>query len=144
MPYYILWLSCDSCRNTPICCSVERVPVLPWIALALGALALAVSWRVAVLSAASAPNALLSVVTELGVQVRELAANSEGRDGKMLAWRAEMEGIFEAVEGALDSVEKKRRQAAASASRADRANGGVQSPTDPIQLAQMARDRGLL
>lgn len=120
------------------------MPVLPWIALALGALALAVSWRVAVLSAASAPNALLSVVTELGVQVRELAANSEGRDGKMLAWRAEMEGIFEAVEGALDSVEKKRRQAAASASRADRANGGVQSPTDHIQLAQMARDRGLL
>ena len=144
MPHYILWVCSDYCRNTPICCSVASVPALPWIALALGLFSLAVSWRVALLSAASAPNALLAEVSTLAKQVHALALDSEGRDGRMLAWRAEMEGIFEAVEGALESVEKNRRQAAASASRADRANGAADLSTDPIALAQLARERGLL
>ena len=112
---------------------------LALIALAVGLIALTVSCRAAFLATRSAPENLRLVVASLTAEVRELASISEGRDGKMVAWRAEIEGVMDGVEATLESTERKRRQTAASASRLGR--NGDQAPPN---WEAIARERGLL
>ena len=112
------------------------------IALIAGLLGLAVSSRAAFLATRSAPENLRLAVQSLAGQVAELAATSEGRDGKMIAWRAEIEGVMDGVEATLESVERKRRQTSAAASKLGR--NGQEQPATQQDWEQVARERGLL
>jgi len=66
----------------------------------------------------------------------------DGQNGRLTAWRQEMEALYESVETTLEAVEKKRRSTAASASRIAAANGQEESGDDLESLRRMARQQG--
>lgn len=117
-----------------------------WIALGLACCALAVSLRAAVLAARSAPSALLAEVKDLAEVVRRVESDAERWSGKVTAWRTELEGLAEAVENMLDSVETKRRRIAATESKAAKREQQQQADpsSDLIALANRARQQGLM
>lgn len=99
----------------------------------------------AALAARSAPNALTAGFKALEDRQVAVEAIVEGVQAKARQQRLEVEGVLEAVETALEQTERKRRSAAAAASRAERANGG--QPEDPnqmtdSQLRDLARQLG--
>ena len=68
----------------------------------------------------------------------------ESHLAKLVTWREDMEGIFEAVESTLDRVETKRRSAASSAARiAGKQNGDEFDPTNRQHLLMRARQLGI-
>lgn len=113
------------------------------LALIAGLLALAISSRAAFLATRSAPENLRLVVESLAAEIAQLASTSEGRDGKMIAWRAEIEGVMDGVEATLESVERKRKQTTAAAAKLG-GNGAGQEPATIGDWERLARERGLL
>lgn len=94
----------------------------------------------------SVPEELVKHIGALRVEVAQCSGNMDEYAAKIIGWRSEMQNVLEQVENVLDSVERKRRATAASASRLDRAQ--VQAD-DPLQmghaeLEQLARSRGLM
>jgi len=93
----------------------------------------------------SLPVQIIRDQSETRAQVQAVHDTQESHLAKLVTWREDMEGIFEAVESTLDRVETKRRSAAASASRIARANGeGAQPEFDPSNRQHLiARARAM-
>lgn len=92
------------------------------------ALVLACTFSVALSSASllwcalfSGPASLRKLVDTLGLEIASVVRRIDTVEAGFIAHRAEISGIAEAIEGTLESVERKRRQTAAAASRI---NGG--------------------
>jgi hypothetical protein len=66
----------------------------------------------------------------------------DGQNGRLTAWRQEMEALYESVETTLEAVEKKRRSTAASASRIAAANGQEEGGSDIESIRRQARSQG--
>ena len=111
-------------------------------ALVVSAIALGLCVQACRVVARGAPEALRAYVDQLSESVRRVEAIAEAHDGKLVEWRTEMQGLYESVEGMLDSVETKRRRTAAAASRMNGAQ--EQQPTSRADWDQVARNRGLL
>ncbi len=96
----------------------------------------------------SLPVQIVRDQAETRRQLQAVHDTQESHLAKLVTWREDMEGIFEAVESTLDRVETKRRSAAASASRIARANGqgGEKTEFDPTNrqhLIARAREMGI-
>jgi len=65
----------------------------------------------------STPALFRKCVEHSLVMAKDAHAKAEEIESKFLIHKTEMSGLYEAVEGVLDSVEKKRRQTSAAASR---------------------------
>lgn len=109
------------------------------LALPLATLAVGVSvW----LGRRSSPEELRQQVNELRLRCEQAEAESVRGRTHWAEVRTELDSFFERCEDALDAAERKRRRAAASASRA---NGNEQPDlNDPAVLRQIARQQGML
>jgi hypothetical protein len=117
------------------------VPV--WLAISLAVcsvLALAACIFVAV---SSAPAVLRRQITVLRAEVQELSVQVEAFGQRWLSFKAEMEVLGEAIEDNLESAEKKRKRAAASASRAARAEPEVPLTPEERRFEISRRGRAL-
>ena len=97
----------------------------------------------AVLAAIVTVNAtgprVLQLVKELGARVEENAASVEALRATWSKYRTELEGLLEAVEDTMETTERKRRRAAAYASKLPESAEG-----DTMQdLRRKARGQGL-
>ncbi|GAH10464.1 unnamed protein product [marine sediment metagenome] len=92
----------------------------------------------------STPAALKRQINLLRAEIVECQVQVEAISQRWLAYKAEMETLAEAIEDNLETVEKKRKRAAASASRAARANG-PELPMTPedARLALQRQARGM-
>jgi hypothetical protein len=92
----------------------------------------------------STPAALKRQITILRAEVSECQVAVEAIGQRWTAYRAEMEGLAEAIEDNLETVERKRKRAAASAARANRKDDQV--PMTPeeqrVALQRHARQQG--
>ncbi len=126
--------------------------------VAVGSLCIAIAalrsiQRVALQARQSAPAMLASeqkvVRTHVEALTRDLAdfkveiqGTLDGHRTKLIAWREDIEALLDAVEDTLDRTERKRRSAAASASKI-KANGETEDLTDIQSLRARARAMGL-
>ena len=90
---------------------------------------------------ASTPQALQIRLKEVQAMLDATQAALEAQNGRLTSWRQEMEALYEAVEGTMEVVEKKRRQTAAAASRVNQAQNGV-DPNSTESLVAQARQAG--
>jgi hypothetical protein len=116
------------------------------LALALGAvslLAAAGAVHIATTAArASVPAALKAAVQTCTERIDAVETLVSAQGGKLVQWRTEMEGVFDAVEDALERAETKRKRADASERRAAKRNGDV-TQEDPHTMARrLALERG--
>lgn len=114
---------------------------------AVGSAAVAAWFSVASLRTAqrSVPEEMVKHIGALRVEVAACSGHMDEYAAKIVGWRAHMEAVLEDVENVLESVERKRRSTAASASKIDR----QQAPDDAMSmnmrdLEQLARQRGLM
>ena len=96
----------------------------------------------------SLPVQIVRDLSQTRAEIQAVHDTQESHLAKLVTWREDMEGIFEAVESTLDRVETKRRSAAASASRTARATGGNGGapefdPTTRQHLIARAREMGI-
>lgn len=82
-------------------------------------------------AAASVPAQLAKGWEELAARVLQCEQVVEAQRATLIAARTEVDAVLDSVEDTLERVERKRRSAAASASRA---NGGQEEPTDPRDI----------
>ena len=83
----------------------------------------------------TAPAALRRQVNILRAEVQECQVAVEALAQKWTTHKAAFEGLAEEIEDNLGRIEKKRRQAAASAAKAERDNGQPQSPEEQRLMA---------
>jgi len=98
--------------------------------------------RCALYAAACEPIALRKVAEGLSERVNASEATVSDQASNMTLWRAEMTALAESVDTNLDRVERKRRSAAASASRMASMVEG--DPNSLEALTLKARSTGLL
>lgn len=114
-----------------------------WIvsaSLLISLLALGLSFAAARLAGRSVPEQLTKGFEQLASRVAAAEQTVEAQRSQLLAARQEIDGVLEAIEDTLERVERKRRSAAASASRA---NGPAEEPLDPREaLRQQVRAAG--
>jgi len=109
------------------------------VSLVVSAAALVLSYAAARLAGRSAPELLTKGFQSLAERVTAAEQTVEAQRAQLLAARQEIDGVLEAIEDTLERVERKRRSAAASASRAN----GVAEPEDPREaLRQQVRAAG--
>ncbi len=101
------------------------------------------------LARASAPNHMLLQIKALHEAVQTCEIRCETSESRIQQYAAENAALRESIEGVLTSVEKKRRQTAASESRLNREEPEVQQPLQVeamsrAELKIVARQRGLL
>ncbi len=65
----------------------------------------------------SIPVAIVEAQKRAQAQLQDVLDRQESHGIKLVTWREDLENLLESVEGTLASVEKKRRSAAASASK---------------------------
>lgn len=90
------------------------------------------------LAFSTAPAALKRQVNVLRAEVQEMQVTVEAIGQRWTAFKVEMEGLTEAVEDMLESVERKRRRVAAQESREKRKNG-EEVPQTPEEYRSMLR-----
>ena len=71
----------------------------------------------------SLPQEILNRCAEVEAQCVAVLDAQERAAARMVTWREDVEGLFEAVESTLNRVERKRRSAAASASKIAQGHG---------------------
>lgn len=96
----------------------------PWLQVVLGGCCVLATTGCALLAFTTLPAQLRRQISVLRAEVQEMAVSLEAIGQRWVAYKAEMEGLAEAIEDTLGRVEKKRKSAAASASRANRGPDG--------------------
>lgn len=114
----------------------DLLAVLALLSSIAAALVAGAAWKAAL---ASAPAQLSRAVSEMRQSVEQYALADEGRDVRMVAWRAELEAVLETVENLVETTERKRRQTAAAASRLEKGENGVATDYDSV----VSRFRGM-
>lgn len=95
----------------------------------------------AIVAVNSTPARVLDAVKQTREAHAELAATVESLRVAWTKYRAELEGVLEAVEDTLETTERKRRRAVSAASKVAEAEGG--NSGDPLaSLRRRARDQG--
>jgi len=147
---YILCLF-DACTTTWSVLQSETVElfalILAALAFAGSAAALYYSVWAARMSALSAPAELNRHMGAVRVEFKQVSERVADQDSKMLNWRVELEGLMEAVETILDSVESKRRSTAANVSRINRNEATAVEDVNQMDHAALearARAQGLM
>lgn len=118
----------------------EIVSFLAGATSLIALLVAAAAWRAA---QSSSPAQLVRQMQLLADRVAEFADRDEGRDSKLLAWRADMEAVLEQVENLVETTERKRRQTAAAASKLDRDSGATNGATDYEGVVSKFRSMGM-
>jgi hypothetical protein len=117
-----------------------------WLSVLLGVCSVLAVAGAAYMTAVSLPVQLRKQITILRAEVAEQAVTCEAFGQRWLAFKTEMEGLAEAVEDNLETTERKRKRAAASAARAKRDNGQQDQPMTPEEhrtaLQRHARQAG--
>jgi hypothetical protein len=117
--------------------------ILPLLAVVLAGVASAFAYQATAYTRQSVPKRIVDGVEDLKRRVlaaEEIVALHETRS---IQWRQQMDGILEAVEDALERVERKRRSTAAAASKIKAQNGGEAPQSLEAEIARRAREQGL-
>jgi hypothetical protein len=123
------------------CYAAVTMPAPSVFALVLSLLAAGAAAYCVSLVRVSTPQALQIRLKEVQAMLDATQAALEAQNGRLTSWRQEMEALYEAVEGTMEVVEKKRRQTAAAASRMNPATNG-EDPNAPSSLVAQARAAG--
>lgn len=117
--------------------------VLSSLAVVLAGVACFYAYQAAAYARTSTPKRIVDGLEELRARVvrsEEIVALHETRS---VQWRAQMDGVLEAVEDALERVDRKRRSTAAAAAKLKAHNGGEPQLTEEQALRQRAQELGL-
>lgn len=109
-----------------LCRGIDSVETALWVTVAACTTSLLLSGAAVLWCALFSGPGQLRTYVERGNQIAEhSAARCDELEARFLAHKAETAALHEAIEGVLDSVEKKRRQTAAGVSK-------LQVATEPV------------
>lgn len=118
--------------------------ILPLLAVVLAVSACVLAYQATRQVALSAPKQIMDALQALSARVLAAEENVALAESKAIQWRQQMDGVLEAVEDALDRVDRKRRSAAAAAAKVRAHQDANNASEDPeLALVQRARSQGI-
>jgi lipase chaperone LimK len=124
---------------------MPHIVMPPWLQVVLAACCVLATAGCGVLAFTTVPAQLRRQIIVLRAEVQEMAVNLEAIGQRWVAYKTELETLAEAIEDNLETVEKKRKRAAASAARVKRADGNeipLSAEDQRVALQRQARQMG--
>ena len=114
-----------------------------WLSVLLAVCCVLATAGCGLLAFSTAPAALKRQVNILRAEVQEMQVAVEAIAQRWTAYRAEMENLAEQIEDNLETAERKRKRAAASAAKAKKDDGVPLTPEEyRVSLVRQARQQG--